>query len=147
MHFFKKTILPILLSAIWISISEFARNELIAKSYWVHHYESLGLTFPTQLINGAIWGLWSFLFAVAIYVISKKFTLLETTFLSWFMGFVLMWVAIWNLNVLPPRMLLTAIPLSILEAFIAAWIIDRLSRKEVASVSGSSATQQRAPNE
>lgn len=46
MHFFKKTILPILLSAIWISISEFARDELIAKSYWVHHYESLGVDIP-----------------------------------------------------------------------------------------------------
>ena len=133
MNFIGKTLLPILLSAIWISISEFARNELIAKSYWINHYTSLGLTFPSEMINGAVWGLWSFLFAIAIYIISRRFSLLETTFLSWFVGFVLMWVVIWNLDVLPPALLLIALPLSLLEAFIATWIIDRLTKKDIES--------------
>ena len=133
MNFIGKTLLPILLSAIWISISEFARNEVIAKSYWINHYTSLGLTFPSEMINGAVWGLWSFLFAIAIYIISRRFSLLETTFLSWFVGFVLMWVVIWNLDVLPPALLLIALPLSLLEAFIATWIIDRLTKKDIES--------------
>jgi hypothetical protein len=129
MRFLKKTILPILLATIWISISEFARNELLAKSYWTRHYESLGLVFPSELVNGLIWGLWSFLFAVAIYVISRRFSLLQTTLLSWYVGFVLMWVVIWNLGVLPPGLLYVAIPLSLLEAFVAAWIIEKLAPK------------------
>ncbi|MBN1247713.1 MAG: hypothetical protein JXC32_08650 [Anaerolineae bacterium] len=70
-------------------------------SYWTSHYESLGLLFPSAPVNGAIWGLWSLLFAIAIYVISRRSSLLETALLSWFVGFVLMWVVIWNLNVLP----------------------------------------------
>jgi hypothetical protein len=59
MIMFRKTILPILIATIWISISEFVRNEILVKSYWTSHYESLGMTFPSDPINGAIWGLWS----------------------------------------------------------------------------------------
>jgi hypothetical protein len=118
----KKTILPIFLATIWISISEFVRNEYIVKSYWTEHYKSLGLIFPSEPINGAIWGLWSLLFAIAIFIISRKFSLLHTTLLSWFVGFVLMWVVIGNMGVLPKGILLVTMPLSLLEAFLASFI-------------------------
>ena len=123
----KKTVLPILLATVWISISEFVRNEFIAKSYWTGHYEKLNLVFPAEPINGAIWGLWSLLFAVSVFIISKKFSMLQTTFLSWFVGFVLMWVVAWNLGVLPVGILIIAVPLSLLEAFVASFIIKKLS--------------------
>lgn len=124
----KRTILPILLATIWISISEFVRNEFLIKSFWTEHYQKLGLVFPSEPINGAVWGIWSLLFAVSIFIIAKKFSLIETTLFSWFVGFVLMWVVIGNLNVLPYGILVYAIPLSLLEAFIAAFIIKKLSK-------------------
>ncbi len=124
---FKKTLLPILLATIWISLSEFFRNEVLVKSLWVEHYKSLGLVFPAEPINGAIWGLWSLLLAIAIYILSKKFSLLQTALLAWFMGFVLMWVVIANMGVLPDQLLWAAVPLSLLEAFLAAWIIKKLT--------------------
>lgn len=127
MNSLKKIIMPILLATIWISLSEFVRNEFLVKSYWINHYKSLGLVFPSEPINGALWGFWSLLFAVAIFIISRKFSLLQTTFLSWFVGFVLMWVAIGNLGVLPYRLLNIAVPLSLLEAFIASLIIKKMS--------------------
>jgi hypothetical protein len=127
MKVLRKTILPILLATIWIGISEFVRNEYLFKSYWTDHYEELGLIFPSEPVNGAIWGLWSLLFAIAIFIISKKFTLIETTFLSWFAGFVLMWVAVGNMGVFPFDLLYYAVPLSLLEAFVAAFIIRKLS--------------------
>jgi hypothetical protein len=127
MKFFKKTILPILLATIWISISEFVRNELLVKSYWTEHYDSLGLVFPSEPVNGAIWGLWSLLFAIAIFIISKKFKLIQTTLLSWFVGFVLMWVVVGNMGVLPYGILYFAVPLSLLEAFVASFLIFKLS--------------------
>ena len=123
--FLKKTIIPVLLATIWISISEFVRNEFLVKSLWVNHYQSLGLTFPSAPLNGAVWGLWSLLFAISIFIISKKFSLIETTLLSWLYGFVMMWVVIGNLNVLPEGLLIYAIPLSLLEAFVASWIVKR----------------------
>jgi hypothetical protein len=123
MKMLKKIILPVFLATIWISISEFARNEFLVKSYWTEHYEGLGLTFPSEPLNGAVWGLWSLLFAIAIFIISRKFSLWQTTFLSWLMAFVMMWVVIGNLNILPYGLLVYGIPLSFLESFVAAWII------------------------
>jgi hypothetical protein len=125
----KKVVLPILLSTIWISISEFVRNEFIVKSYWIRHYEKLGLIFPSAPINGAVWGLWSLCFAISIFIISKKFSLLQTTFLSWFVGFALMWIVIGNMSILPIGILPLAIPLSLLEAFLASFIIKNVTIK------------------
>ena len=126
----KKVILPILLATVWISISEFARNELIIKSYWIAKYKSLGLTFPSESINGAVWGLWSLLFAITIFIISRKFSLLNTTLLSWFVAFVLMWVVIWNMGVLPIGILFIAVPLSLFESFLASFIIKKLANRK-----------------
>ena len=128
MNYLKKTIVPILVATIWISISEFVRNEVLLKSYWTGHYESMGLLFPSEPINGAIWGLWSLLFAAAIYVISRKFNVIQTFFLSWFVGFILMWVVVGNMGVFPFKILYFAVPLSLLEAFLATFIIVRLSK-------------------
>ena len=122
-----KTVTAILLAFLWISISEFARNEFILKSYWTKHYESLGLIFPSSPINGAIWGIWSLAFSITIYLISKKFSLSETVFISWFAGFVLMWLVIGNMGVLPFSILYVAVPLSLLEVFLASFIIKKLS--------------------
>ena len=127
MKFIKKTIFPVFLATTWISLSEFFRNEYLLKSFWTQHYKSLGITFPSEPINGAMWGIWSLMFAVTIFIIAKKFTLLQTTFLSWFVAFVMMWIVIGNLGVLPYGLLLNAIPLSIIEAFIAALLIKKLS--------------------
>jgi len=127
MRYLKKTVLPIFLTGIWINISEFVRNEIFVKSYWVGHYKGLKLVFPSDLINGLVWILWGFLFAVAIFIISKKFSLLQTALLAWFIAFIMMWVVIWNLNVLPSGILLIAIPLSLIEAFIGSYICQKLS--------------------
>jgi hypothetical protein len=128
MNYLLKTILPIFLATIWISVSEFVRNEFLLKTYWTDHYKSLGLVFPSEPINGAIWGLWSLCFAIGIYAISKKFSLIPTTAIAWFMGFVLMWLVTGNMNVLPYEILPFAIPLSILETFLASVIIKKLSK-------------------
>ena len=129
MKYLKNTILPVVLATIWISVSEFVRNEFLVKSFWTKHYQDLGLTFPSEPVNGAMWGLWSLLFAVAIFIIAKKFTLVQTTFLSWFVAFVMMWVVIGNLDVLPYGTLVYAVPLSILESFVATLIIKYFIKK------------------
>jgi hypothetical protein len=126
----KKAILPILAATIWISISEFARNTFLLHDYWIDHYRDLGMTFPEESINGAVWGIWSLFFAIGIYIISQKFSLIQTTFLSWFVGFVFMWLVVGNMGVLPFGILPFAIPLSLFEAFLAALIIRKLSARK-----------------
>ena len=123
-----KKILPVLLATIWISISEFVRNQFLLQTFWVNHYKAMGLVFPSQPVNGAVWGVWSLVFALAVYIISKRFSLLETTLLSWMVAFVMMWLVIGNMGVLPYGILVYAIPLSMLEAFVAAFIVKKLDR-------------------
>lgn len=122
----KKTILPILLATVWISLSEFVRNTFLLHSNWVEHYQNLGMIFPEQPLNGAVWGLWSLCFAIAIFIIARKFSLLQTTLLAWLVGFVFMWLVIGNLGMLPFSILPIAIPLSLLEAFLASFIVKKL---------------------
>jgi hypothetical protein len=124
----KSTILPILASTIWVSVSEFVRNELLFKSYWVEHYQNMGLEFPSEPINGAVWGIWSLCYSIAIFIIAKKFNQTQTFALSWFIGFVLMWLVVGNMGVLPFGLLVYAIPLSLLEAFLATFIIFKLAK-------------------
>jgi len=67
--------------------------------------------------------------AIAIFIISKKFTLWQTTFLSWFVAFAMMWVVIGNLSVLPHMLMLYALPLSLFETFIATLIIKKIIKQ------------------
>jgi hypothetical protein len=122
----KKAFLSIIISTIWISISEFLRNSFLVHEYWVSHYQKLSIEFPENPLNGAVWGVWALCFSIAIYIISRKFSIIQTTFLSWFMGFVLMWLVIGNLSVLPMGTLFFAIPLSLLETLVATIIIKKL---------------------
>jgi len=125
-----KKILAILAATGWISVSEFTRNQVLFNLYWTAHYKGLGLTFPSAPINGVMWGLWSFIFAIAIFIISRRFSLIEGGLLAWLMAFVMMWVAIGNLGVLPLGLLWYAVPLSLIESFVAIWIIRKLSAPE-----------------
>jgi hypothetical protein len=121
-----RIVITILLTTIWISISEFVRNEFLVKSLWINHYSKLGLIFPSEPVNGAVWGLWSLLFAIAIFILARKFTVFQTTLIGWLVGFAMMWVVIGNLGVLPYKLLVYAIPLSFLEAFVASYITKKL---------------------
>ncbi len=121
-----KSLPPIIIATLWISLSEFVRNEFILKQYWKEHYENMGLIFPSEPINGMVWGIWSLCFAISIYIIAQKFTLIQTTFIAWFTGFVFMWLVIGNMGVLPFEILPLAIPLSLLEAFLAVYIIKKV---------------------
>lgn len=126
----KRTVLPILLATSWIIMSEFVRNTFLLHNYWTELYQKLGITFPELPINGSVWGIWSLCFATAIFIFSKKYTMVQTTFLSWFVAFVFMWLVIGNLGVLPFGILPIAIPLSLLESFLATFIIFKFSKRE-----------------
>lgn len=122
-----KSFLATLITGIWVNFSEFFRNELLFKSYWTNHYQSLGLTFPSQPINGALWGVWGFVFAGIIFMLSRRLSLLNTVIIGWVMGFVLMWITLWNLSVLPIGLLVYAVPLSLLEVAVAAYLCNKLA--------------------
>lgn len=125
-----KQITPaVLLSTLWIALSEFLRNELLLKSEWLEHYSEMGLTFPSEPLNGAVWGIWSLMFSVLLMAIGQRFSLLHTILIGWISAFLMMWIAIGNLGVLPFSILPFAIPLSALETAVAVWIQKRFTTK------------------
>ncbi len=75
------------------------------------------------------WMIWGFLFASTIFILLKKFAILQTTLLSWFVAYGMMWVIVWNVGVLPTGILWINVPLSIFEAFVGTLICKRLSNK------------------
>ena len=122
-----RPLLAILATTVWISLNEFLRNQLVLIDHWTQHYAAMGLTFPGEPINGAVWGIWSLCFAVAIFFMARRFSLLETSVLAWGVGFVLMWLVVGNLGLLPMSILPYAIPWSMVEAFGAVWIVKKLA--------------------
>ncbi len=127
MSHLKKTILPILLTGIWINISITIGWILILESYWIEKYQSLDIIFPTGLSNNIVWMIWGFMLATLTFILLKKFTVLHTAFLAWFVAFVMMWVVVWNVGILPTGMLLFNIPYSLLVTFIGVLICKKSS--------------------
>lgn len=122
----KRMAIATLAAGAWINLSEFLRNEFLLKRYWIDHYESIGMAFPSTPINGAIWGLWGFLLAGCIVAVRRRTTFTGTLLLCWTMGFVLMWLVIGNLDVLPFGLLPVAIPWSLVEVGLAVLIAQRI---------------------
>lgn len=127
MKSYAKIALAIFLAGTWISLSEFVRNQLLFSSHWVDHYAAMGLDFPASPINGMVWGLWSFTFAGLLYVLLHRFSPKQTFVIGWVAGFVLMWLVIGNLQVLPYGLLWYAVPLSMVETAIAVLIIKKIT--------------------
>lgn len=122
----KKRFLPVAAAGLWITLSEFVRNEFLFRQYWVDHFASLGLTFATLPVNGMLWMIWSVMLAFLIFRLLDRFSFGETLLLSWVAAFAMMWITVFNLQVLPVGLLLAAIPLSLLEVTLAALIIKRM---------------------
>lgn len=130
MGIIKKTIVPILVTGIWINISETLRWMFLVESFWLEKYQDLNLSFPNETINMIVWMLWGFCHATVIFILSRKYNLFQITFLSWFVAFVMMWLVVWNVGVLPTGMLWFNVPMSLLEAFIGAYICIRFFKKQ-----------------
>ena len=128
MKWLKVNVLPVIVATIWITVSEFLRNQFLLKYFWSAHYMKIGMIFPSEPVNGALWVLWSFLFAISIFIMLKKFTVIQTTLLAWLTGFAMMWVVTYNLGVLPTGIFYLAVPLSLLEAVIAAIILRKMGK-------------------
>ena len=130
MSHLKKTILPILLIGIWLNVAITIGWLFILEGYWIEKYNSLNLVFPTGLINNITWMIWGFMLATIVFILSKKFNTLQTTFLVWFVAFPMMWIIVWNVGVLPTEMLLFNVPFTFIVTYIGTLICKRLAQKK-----------------
>lgn len=118
-------LLSLALAGLWITLSEFLRNEILFKGQWVARYAALGLTFETRPLNGILWTVWSFALAFVLDQLMGRFSFKSAVALTWLAAFVLMWITLFNLQVLPPRLLLAAVPLSLLEVVVAGLVLAK----------------------
>lgn len=128
----KNYLLAILGAGIWMNISEFVRNELLIKHVWINGFKEIGLAFPSAPINGGVWGLWALIFVAALAFLTTKLNILQSTIISWVIGFVLLWIAMWNMGILPSGLLYWAAPWSFVEVYVAAFICSRILGKQSA---------------
>ena len=87
------------------------------------HQRALGLTFPIEPVNAVVWVLRSFVFAGVVCVLSRRFDLWPATVMAWAAGFVLVWLVVWNLLVLPIDVLPVAVPTSLVEVLGAVRVL------------------------
>jgi hypothetical protein len=85
------------------------------------------MIFPADPSNGAFWGIWSLFFSILIFALTRRFTQNEATLLAWFAGFGMTWIVIWFMKVLPIAIFPKVLPLSLLETYVATFIIRKLS--------------------
>lgn len=123
----KRNIGALAVTTLWVNASEFFRNQVLFPDLWVAHYQQLGLVFPSAPVNGAVWGLWGLSFASVLFVLNRFLTWPKAALLGWFVGFAMMWQVLWNLSVLPVRLLPFAAPLSALEALVGSFLVSKLS--------------------
>jgi len=100
---------------------------LVIESYWIEYYKNLNLVFPGDPSNAVIWMIWGFFFATIIFVLSKKFNSIHTILISWVAVFLMLWIVLINIEMLPLKILWYNIPLSLLEVYIAVLICKKVS--------------------
>jgi hypothetical protein len=116
----------VLLLAVWINLSESVRWILYSKPQIDARFQSIGLTLPNNAISGILWMIWGGIIAFMIFIVSQKFTLVQTALFIWVGVFVMHWILLWNYAMLPLGILPVAVPLSLIEIFIAALIAKKL---------------------
>ena len=125
-----KTIWQIFLVSIWINIFETLRWMLFAKPEIDMHFKAANLVLPNEPINNLLWLIWGIIIAVMIFIVSKKFKVLQTTFIVWITVYVMHWIALWNMAVLPINILWLAVPLTFINVLVGALISKYFQNKE-----------------
>ena len=127
---FKKAIWQILIVSLWVNIYETLRWILFAKPDIDMHFKAANLVLPNEPINNFLWLIWGLIIAAIIFIISKKFKVLQTTFIVWIIVYVTHWIALWNMAVLPLNVLWLAVPLTFINVLVGALICSRFLSKE-----------------
>lgn len=127
---YQKTIWQIFLVSIWINIFETLRWILFAKPDIEVYFKSNNFLLPNESLNNILWLVWGVIIAVMIFIISKRYKVLQTTFIIWITVYVMHWIALWNMAVLPIKILFLAIPLTFINVLVGVLISKHFHNKE-----------------
>jgi len=118
----KKTIWQITILSVWINVAETIRWIVFAKPYFVSHYQKMNIEPPSGLLYLIIWFVWGVLLALLVYIISRKFSLIETTIIVWLSVFSGIWIMLFNQSLVTFPILFAIAAFCFIEIFIAVLI-------------------------
>ena len=131
--------LGILLTALWINASEVFRYFVVVIPRTRAFLPMVPDVAPMNLTVFGIWFAWDTVLTVNVVVLTwlaisamgkNKKSILIGGLLSWSQFFLLFWIAMVNMNLSPPHLLLLTLPLSLLEMVIAAWIFTHFVKAD-----------------
>lgn len=133
----KQFIIATVLVNIWVQLSEtiryliFVVPKLDASAHTVP--EATGWVLLIWIVWGTLLsGLVVFLFWMCVTVFGNSMqTILKSTTISWAFVFVLFWVGVSNMGFSKWELLLTTLPLSWIEIFIATYIASKLYQRHL----------------
>lgn len=114
----------VLAAGLWMTFVQFFQNQLLFLGVWQDHFRGLGLGFTTTPVNGILWTVWSILQALLVRELLKTREIVPAVLIGWLTSFVMMWCTLYNLRVLPLKLLVVAVPISLAGTYASALIIN-----------------------
>lgn len=131
----KEFLIITLLTSIWINASEVFRYFVLIRPKIQSFFQGKKDVAEMDWVIFSIWGLWDTLLTAALVFIfwlclqtfgSGKKTTLLSGIVVWAVVFVVFWVANANMGLSSWDLLLIALPFSLFEMLVGAWIASRL---------------------
>ena len=130
MKAYNKAIWQVIILSIWINIAETIRWIVFAKPYFVSHYQKMNMEPPSGPLYLIIWFVWGVLLALLIYIISRKFSFIETTIIVWLSVYSGIWIMLFNQSLVTFPILLTIATFCLIEIFIGT-LISKYFQKHI----------------
>ena len=130
--------LAVLLNFLWINTSEVFRYFAFVMPLMRSALPQIHDVAPMNLPVFMVWGLWDTVLVFAAtglsWVLLERFgpsirNALYAGSAIWTTVFVILWLGLWNMNLAPTQVILTALPLAWLEMIIAALIVRWAMRR------------------
>ena len=119
---FKKAIWQVIILSIWINLAETIRWIAFAKPYFVNHTQNMNIEQPSGPLYLIIWFVWGVLLALLIYIISRKFSFIETTIIIWLSVYSGIWIMLFNLSLVTFPILIAIAAFCFIEIFVGSLI-------------------------
>jgi hypothetical protein len=129
----------VLLTSIWVNISEVFRYFVIVRPIMQEHLSAIPNVLPMDWGIFSIWGVWDTILTIGIVFIAwlcnqvygkSTRTIIIAGTTSWAMFFLLFWVGLVNMTLSKIGLLAYTLPLSWIETTVGAWITIKLLEKK-----------------
>jgi hypothetical protein len=129
----KKFITTVLITSIWVNISEVFRYFVIVMPQMRKDLSAIPNVAPMDWVVFSIWGVWDtiltafivFIAWLCFNVFGKSMKTILVAGTTCWLFFLLFWIGMVNMNLAKPSLLLFTLPLSWIEMTVAAWIASK----------------------